>query len=110
MTDDEEYAIYYRGYKAGRHDRESLEERYGEGTEDDGKGRYNSGSLRNLHELFNELSRKSQEGIRIPVEYPKLIDPTSAYHNGLLDAVNNNQSLSPVLIAADQRVLNDRYC
>lgn len=47
---------------------------------------------------------------QIIVDRPELIDPISAYHNGLLDAVCNKPGLSSVLIVAEQRVLNDRYC
>ena len=63
-------------------------------------------SVRNLHKLFNDLTRKS----KVVIHYPPLIDPVSAFQNGMMDAILHRVTLSFVLIAAEERVLNDNYC
>ena len=43
------------------------------------------------------------------LDYVPLINPSSAYQDGLLDAMNDRESLSPVLLAAEEGTLEDCY-
>lgn len=136
------YEDYYKGYKAGRHDREELEAKNGKGSEDDFKEDlraddmsddfYNDGwgpAGKPDPDPVDDREYKSDKNWRkrMPgtpdtgpfckkirqsdfVESPSIVDPQSAYQNGLLDALNDRENLSYVLIVAEQLLFNDRYC
>ena len=73
--------------------------------------RYHSeDSVRKMHELFNELSRKAKTKVEyLDRHYPPITDYRSAYQNGLLDAVVGGGEFLSELHTAPDSVIREHY-